>query len=316
MAYLVIGGMGYIGSRVVRDLVSAGKDVVCLVRSGISAEAREVIGEPNLKKVKIAPGDMSDAIQLFHAVKENHIEYIIHTAYAMGQAAEQQPAANVRNNCLGMANVLEAARLFGVKKVVWTSALAVCGARLADFYKEPVKDDDAPYMPEGMYGATKALNEVMARVYFERFGVDSIAFRPARIFGYSKTSIPFTEFNRKVALNIPVELVDSHYATSYVYVEDCADAHVKACDVPTTKTRIFNLREGLYSNPELLSVIRKVNPEAKVTLVEGKSDSVVVPRTDASALQTELHWKAPHTLEEALREIYNYWRHKAGMPLL
>ena len=316
MAYLVIGGMGYVGSRVVRDLLNDGKEVVCLVRTTISNQAREVIGEENLNKVKIVPGDVSDSIQVFHAVQENGIDYIIHTANAAGPLAQAQPSYVIRTNSIGMANVLEAARLFGVKRVVWTSALAVCGARLSDFYKEPVKDDDAPYMPEAMYGATKALNEVMARVYYEKFGVDSIGFRMARCFGRSRFNIPFTEFNRKVALNIPVELVDPDYATSYIYVEDTADAHVKACDVPTTKTRVFNLLEGYYGNRQLLETIRKVNPEAQVSLVEGVSDSVVVPRMDGSGLRDELGWQAKYSLEEALREIYNYWRQKEGMPAL
>ena len=316
MAYLVIGGMGYVGSRVIRDLVSNGKEVICLVRTTISNEAREVIGEDDLNKVKVVPGDVSDSIQLFRAVHEHNIDYIIHTANATGPIAQSQPAYVIRTNSLGMANVLEAARLFGVKRVVWTSALAVCGARLSEFYKEPVKDDDAPYMPEAMYGATKALNEVMARVYYEKFGVDSIGFRMARCFGHSKFSIPFTEFNRKVALNIPVELVDPDYATSYIYVEDTADAHVKACDVPTTKTRVFNLLEGYYDNRQLLETIHKVNPEAKVSLVDGISDSVVVPKMDGNGLSTELGWQAKHSLEEALREIYNYWRQKENMPAL
>lgn len=323
MAYLVTGGMGYIGCRVVRDLLNAGKEVVCLDPAGVTPEARKVIGDQNLERVKLVRGDISDAVQFFNLIRDCGIEIIVHHAYDMGTAdygagmvGELRTAQALRINCMGMVNVLEAAHLFGVKKVVWTSAVLAFGLRIGDFYKEPIKDDDALFMPDTLYGGTKLLNEVMARIYFDKFGVDSIGFRPARTFGYSDLRIPFTEFNRKVALNIPVTIADPDYFNSYIYVDDCADAHVKACEVPTTKTRVFNLREGEYSNRQLLEVIRRVNPGARVSLVEGTSDGLRVPRLDATGLQTELGWHAKHSLEEALREIYNYWRRKEGMPLL
>ena len=53
MAYLVTGGMGYIGSRVVRDLLNAGKEVVCLDPAGVTAEARGVIGGQKQHKGKL-----------------------------------------------------------------------------------------------------------------------------------------------------------------------------------------------------------------------------------------------------------------------
>ena len=171
-------------------------------------------------------------------------------------------------------------------------------------------------MPDTMYGGTKALNEVMAKLYFDRFGVDSIGLRIARTFGYSNPTIPFTEFNRKVALEIPVVMADPDYSNSYVYVEDCADAHVWACEVPTTKTRVFNLREGEYTNRQLLEAVLRVHPRAKVSLVDGPGEGLKVPKLNATGLRTELGWRAKHSLEEALREIYNYWRGKEGMELL
>jgi UDP-glucose 4-epimerase len=322
MAYLVTGGMGYIGSRVVRDLLNAGKEVVCLDPAGVTSEAREVISEQNLGKAKLVKGDVSDAIQVFRIVGENNIDMIIHHAFAMGLAdygrevvGDLQLANILRINCMGMINMLEAAHLFNVKRVVWTSAVAALGLRIGDFHKEPI-GDDAIFMPDSMYGGTKLLNEVMAKLYFDRHGVDSIGLRIARTFGYSNLKIPFTEFNRKVALNIPVTMADPDYSNSYIYVEDCADAHVKACEVPTTKTRVFNLREGEYTNRQLLETIRKVNPDAKVSLVEGVSDGIRVPRLDTPGLRDELRWRPKYTLEGALKEIYNYWRRKEGMPLL
>ena len=202
-----------------------------------------------------------------------------------------------------------------MRRVVWTSAVLGLGTRIGDFHKEVI-GDEAVFKPDTMYGGTKALNEVMAKLYFDRFGVDSIGLRIARTFGYSNPALPFTEFNRKVALDIPVALADPDYRNSYIYIEDCADAHVWACEAPTTRTRVFNLREGEYTNRQLFEAIRKVHPRARVSLADGKSDGIPVPKLDATGLEKELGWRAKHSLEEALREIYNYWRGKEGMALL
>lgn len=318
MAYLVTGGMGYIGSHIVRHLLNAANEVICLDPAGVTPVAREVIGEENLDKVKIVQGDVSDTVQLFDVILEYGIDLIIHTAYLMGSRCELQPASALRVNCTGMINVLEAARLFGLKRVVWTSAIKAVGC-LRDLYREPVRDNDAIYMPDSMYGATKALNEFMAKLYFKRFGVDSIGLRLPHTFGVGKWEGvigEFAEFNRKAALNIPVTIRDPDFVTSYIYVEDAADVHVKACDVPTTKTRVFNVREGEYTNRQLVETICKINPEAQVTLVEGTHEAYRAPTMDTTALRAELGWQPKYSLEEALREIFNYFRQREGMPLL
>ena len=113
MAYLITGGMGYIGSRVLRDLLKAGREVVCLDPAGITPEAKEVIGEELSRKVEVVRGDVSDTIQFFRLVRERRVEVIIHHAFAMARndhyselIGEEQFANALRVNCGGMINVL------------------------------------------------------------------------------------------------------------------------------------------------------------------------------------------------------------------
>ncbi|MFC1932211.1 NAD-dependent epimerase/dehydratase family protein [Chloroflexota bacterium] len=325
MAYLVTGGMGYVGSRIVRDLVNAGEEVVCFDLAGVTALGQEVVGEKNLDRVKVIPGDVSDTIQVFNVIREHSIDYIIHVGYLMGTRREQGPVAALRVNCIGNANMLEAARLFGVKKVVWTSSAAVFG-QIMNFYKEPAGDDDVIYMPDSMYAGTKALNEVMTRVYFKNFGVDSIGLRIQRVFGvpsiqYGVVGL-FSEFLRKAALNIPVTIKEPDFTINYIHVDDVADAHIKACAVPTTKTRVFNLCEGEHTNQQLVETIRKINPEAQLSLEEGISNLTRPegdhhgPTMNPTGIRTELGWQPKYSFEEGLRISCNYFRQQAGMPLL
>ena len=332
MTYLVTGGWGYIGSRIVRDLVADGQSVIVFDASEPGPGARAVIGEKALAKVHAVRGDVSDAMQLYSVVEENKVAFLIHNAFAMGaadyrpkrstdapsltngrhvMAAELNLGLALRVNCGGMLNVLEAARLFNVRRVVFTSALAALGLGITEIYHEPI-GDRAVFAPDTMYGGTKVLNEVMAKIYADKFRVDNIGFRIARTFGID-SPLPFTDFLRRVAIEEKVDLPDPDYINSYIYVNDCANAHIFACTAPSTKTRVFNLREGEYSNRDLLAAINRVHPAARVTMVSGKGDGIPVPRLDATGIREELRWKARYSLDDALREIFNHWRQQSGL---
>lgn len=326
MAYLVTGGTGYIGSYVVRDLLQKGKKVVCLQRSGVTQVARDVVGEAGLAQVKVIQGDVSDPVQLFDIVKTDGVEQIIHIAYAIPPASETQPDIALRVNCGGMVNVLEAVRLFRLKKLVWTSSAGAFG-RIAQFYHEPIKDDDAIYMPDSMYGATKVVDEFLVKLYFEKFGVDSIGFRLPRVYGFGRLHGSlgvFTQVLRKGALNIPVTVADADLPKGYLYVEDLSDAILTACDAPATRTRVFNLVEGEHTNREVAEIIGRLNPQARITLGEmSKEDEEKTrhvrnrrPAMPSDGVRAELGWQPKYGLEQAIRKILNYFRQQEGMPPL
>ncbi len=323
MAFLVTGGTGYIGSYVVRDILDQNKNldkVVCLQRSGITPVAREVVGDDRLKRVKVVQGDVSDAVQLFEVIKENHIDVAVHIAYLVPPTSENQPAYALRVNCGGMSNILEAARLFGLKKVVWTSSSNALG-RVFEFYKEPIGDDDAIYRPDIMYGATKGLNEFMARLYFQKFGVDSIGFRLPRTYGIGRWhghAQVFMDFLRNAALNTPTSIDDYDLKKAYLYVEDASSIIARACVHSTTKTRVFNIAEGEYSNREVVQAIRRINPGARIKLNKPKPGVVegyVLPPVKTSGVRKELGWRAKYSLEDGLKRTLNYFRQQEGKPL-
>lgn len=318
MAYLVTGGTGYIGSYVVRDLLERGKEVVCLQRSGVTPVFREVVGERNIDKVKVIQGSVAEPVQLFELIHDYDVDHIAHLSFAMPPFSEQDPATALRVNCVGMNNILEAARIFRVKKVVWPSAGIALG-RIRDFYAKPIGDDDALYMPISMYGATKALNEYMTKLYYDKFGVDTIGFRLQLTFGVGRWHGVFGEITdrfRKAALNIPVTIRGGAEPMGFLYVENASNMFVQALDAPTTKTRVFNLIDGSYTWGYVAELMCKINPQAKVT-VEGKAGSAdySVPEVDTTGVRTELGYKPKYEFEASVRRVLNYFRQKEGLAL-
>jgi UDP-glucose 4-epimerase len=310
MRCLVTGGTGYIGTYVVRDLLKAGKEVVCFQRSGITPTFRKIVGEDNINRVKIIQGDQSNTLQLFNVIREQGIDVIVALGSAMKPLTEEQPAYALQVNCVAFNSMLEAVRLFGLKRILWASSCHALGP-VHDLYKEPIGDDNAIYRPPTMYGATKAFNEFMARIYFSKFGVDSIGFRLPLCYGAGMSGL--TEFFRKAALNIPVTIGNASVLNQVVYVEDLSAAIANACDVPTTRTRVFNIVEGHYTWRQIADTISNINPEAQVTVEEGAEQGLFLPKVDGTGLRSELGWQPKYSLEEGLRTVLNDFRRKEGM---
>lgn len=323
MAYLVTGGTGFIGSYVVRDLLEAGKKVICLQRSGVTPLFRELVGEESTAKVKIVQADVSDLSQVWEAIRENQVELIIHLSYVLPPLSEREPPNALRVNCLGLNNMLEAVRHFGLRRLVWTSSSRALGC-LADFWSEPVGGDDAVYMPDDFYGATKVLGEVMLKHYFYKFRTDAIAIRTARTFGVGKTTgtgATLAQFLRNAALNIPATIGGASKVSVYQYVEDTADLIVKACETPTPNSRIFCPGEELTTR-QLVEIICRVNPQARIS-VDERTDTGMVSITassshikDSARPTVGLGWQPKYTVEEGIRKMFNYFRQREGMSAL
>ena len=319
MAYLVTGGTGFIGSYAVRDLLAAGKDIVCLQRSGVTPLFRQVVGEANVSKIKVIQGDVSDTVLLFDIIRDNKIDVIVHTGAARAPATEDYPALAIRVNCLGTANILEAIRLFGLRRMVWICSGDAFG-RVREYFKGPLGDDDAIFAPDNVYGATKVLDEFIARHYFKRYGIDSIGLRVPLTYGFGKNHRPnnFSTRLKMTALNKPVVWEGPDAVKSYLYVEDLSTMIVKACEIATTKTRVFNIVESEWTNKDLVDLLRKINPQSRVTLKESPQGARVVEAGNRAitGAKKELGFKPKYNLESGIRKSFNLWRQEAGMPPL
>lgn len=327
MAYLVTGGTGFIGSYVVRDLLNQGEEVFCLQRSAATAIFRGVVSDEKADKVKIVQGDVSNAIHLFNLIKANKIDKVIHAGFILlsGGASESNPAYSLQVNCVGMSNLLEAARLFGLKKVVWTSSSQAFGS-IGKYYKEPI-GDDAVYKPDSMYSATKVLDEFMSQLYFDKFGVDSVGFRLGFILGVDRPmgrGGAFTKFLKDAATDVPTTMatMSADAIRPFGYVENSSDLLIKACEAPTTKTRTFNAPDYQVSCRQIAESMQRVNPKARITIKDGVSSDDATwggaqePAMIATGIQKELGWKPKYTMDEALKKVLNHFRKQAGMPLL
>ena len=111
MAYLVTGGTGLIGSRIVRDLVKEGEQVVAYDLFPEGTFLNQLLSEEERTRVKVVRGDLTDLPNIIHAVQDNNVERIIHMASLLTEAAEANPPLALKVVSEGTINIFEAARI-------------------------------------------------------------------------------------------------------------------------------------------------------------------------------------------------------------
>ena len=267
MAYLVTGGTGLIGSRIVRDLVREGDQAVVYDWLPARSSLERLMSEEEINSiVKIVQGDVTDSPLIFRTIKENNVEKIIHTAALLTLEANENPLSAVKVNCEGTICVFEAARILNLKKVVWSSSNSIFGP--PEMYPEEYIPNDAPHYPQNIYGATKSFDEVLADYYFDRYGVDVTGIRYMHVYGVGQHRGIFATIVRELvynpALGKPGRVPYDDAVIGWSYVDDPARATVMASRVPRTKTRNFSIMGDVHSLKEVAEYVRKIDRKSVV----------------------------------------------------
>ncbi|HSR10940.1 MAG TPA: NAD(P)-dependent oxidoreductase, partial [Thermodesulfobacteriota bacterium] len=173
MGKLVTGGTGYIGSETVRQLVNRGEEVVLFDNRINRYRIEDIEG-----KVKIVQGDLGNFNEVLNVFREEKFDAVYHMGSLLSYAAETNPWAAFRANILGTYHVLEAARLFGMQKVLFTSTQATYGLGIGE-----IVDDWTIQRPLGFYGVGKLYGEGLGRWYSSKFGLDFRSVRYALMIG-------------------------------------------------------------------------------------------------------------------------------------
>ena len=118
MAILITGGTGFLGRHLTRHLIQAGENVVILD----AVPNRQAVADI-ASKVKVLQGDVMEVTAMMDVIQRNTIEGIIHLAYYLGTGGIRNPLPSINVNCIGTTHIFEAARLSGIKRVVYMSFL-------------------------------------------------------------------------------------------------------------------------------------------------------------------------------------------------
>jgi len=243
--HLVIGGTGVIGHFVTRQLVAEGHHPVVITVSGNTDLINDVLDEVTVVQADIVNGD-----RLNNIFAEHGVTHLVHMGANVG--VEGRPSFSAEVYVKGMANVLEAARLNDVQRMVFTSTKGVYGPVQGEFghptYK-PLREDMMP-LPATMRGCYKLASEYMGRIYKQRHGIEFIALRfsstigPAKTQRHDDTSV-HSKMIENAMLGMPAVLAKGGDAvTDVIYNGDAARGIVAALHAEGPTDVLYNIGSG------------------------------------------------------------------------
>lgn len=289
MSILVTGGTGFIGQVVVKKLVDRGQEAVVLSRRGA------IFPKEIQAKIKIAWGDIREFSDVLRAVADFGVEKIIHVAYTLTAEGEANPLAAVQTNVLGTCHLFEAARLQGVRRVVFCSSIAAFSPQ-ERYGDRPLQDEEDLMKPVSIYGATKVLNEFLTGRFEKRYGTEIPLLRIAAVYGRGREERGVTAWTSQMIAAVvrekPVTIkIPSRQPASFIYVDDVAEQLVRLCLTEKLKGRIYN-SGGFTSCPaEFGDLIKKYYPRADIRFDENAPPWPYPYKIDGTRLAREIQWE-------------------------
>lgn len=325
MNIFVTGGLGYIGSHTVVELMSCGHSVVIadnLVNSKIETlgKLKKITG----KDIAFYQIDVTDEARLEEVFKQARIDGIIHFAglKAVGESVEK-PLEYYYNNTVSTMLLSKMCLKYGVGKFVFSSSATVYGDQ-----PSPLREDMELKETTNPYGETKAISEriltdtakanpwfaVSLLRYFNPVGAHE-----SGLIGEDPNGIPnnLMPFITRVAKGLLPKLgvfgndydtVDGTGVRDYIHVVDLAKGHVKAIEKLDQGVHVYNLGTGRgVSVLELLNTFIRVNGVNVPYEIEGRRPGdIAVSYADPAKAERELGWKAELGVEDMVRDAWRF----------
>jgi UDP-glucose 4-epimerase len=267
-SFLLTGGGGFIGSNIVKRLLSKGHKV--RVIDNFSTGKRENLApfgdNPNFQLFEV---DLRDIHSMEDTGAVLGVDYVLHQgALPSVPRSILDPVTTNNVNILGTLNILELSRKFNVKRVVYASSSSVYGDN-----KTLPKVEDMPVSPISPYAISKYAGERYCQVYYKIYGLETVCLRYFNVFGLNQD--PTSQYSSVIPKFIhlmkkgepPVIFGDGKQTRDFTYVENNVEANLLACYADDAAGEVFNIACGerytLLELVDLLNNLLDVNVKPK-----------------------------------------------------
>ena len=311
---MITGGLGFIGSNLARRLVDLGADIL-LIDSLIPDYGGNLFNISGIEdKVRVNIADVRDQSTMDYLVRDREVLFNL-----AGQVSHidsmRDPYTDLEINCRSQLSILEACRRNNPRvKVVFAGTRQVYGK--PDFL--PV-DERHLVRPTDVNGINKAAGENYHLLYNAVFGVRACSLRLTNVYGprqlvkHSRQGF-IGWFIRLAVEDREIEIYgDGSQLRDFVYVDDAADAFLRAGALDACNGEVFNVGGSQpVSHRELVALLLKVAGTGRVRHVpwpdEKKAIDIGSFYADSSKLKARVGWEPVTPLEEGLRRTVDYYR--------
>jgi dTDP-L-rhamnose 4-epimerase len=339
MKVLVIGGAGFIGQHVVRELLARGHEVCAM--DSLRADVHAGRAWPQPAGIETVKADVRDADALNQALQG--IETVVHLAAKVGLGVDVQDLPDyASSNDVGTAELLAAMARKNVKRLTLASSMVVYGeglgqcaehgattpgprteAALSRGQFEPpcprcgrpletaLVSEGTPFDPRNAYASSKVAQEFYSANWARATGGSVAAMRYHNVYGpgmprdtpYAGVAAIFTSALRRG--EAPMVFEDGGQRRDFVHVRDVAAATVQACERHTSGVRAYNVGSGTPRTVgDMASALaRTLNGPAPIVTRQYRLGDVRHITADSTRLKRELDWMPLVEFEGGLAEL-------------
>ncbi|MEI6409863.1 MAG: UDP-glucose 4-epimerase GalE [Bacteroidota bacterium] len=331
MNILVTGGAGFIGSHTVIALSNAGFNPI-IIDNFSNSEPRVLEGIRTIlgKNITCYHEDCNNESLMAQILEQEHIEGVIHfAAYKAVGESMAFPLKYYRNNIGSLTTLLDVMLRQNVKNLIFSSSCTVYGQP----DQLPVTETTPVKPAESVYGNTKQIGETILRDtiaagnplkiislrYFNPIGAHPTSQIGELPLGVPNNLVPFVT-QTAAGLRPSLTVFGGDYPTAdgtcirdYIHVMDLAEAHVAALQklISTPAPNyydVFNVGTGRGASVlEVIQTFEKVAGEPLTYRIgDRRPGDVTAVYADAQKAEQELGWAAKRSLDEALRDAWNW----------
>ncbi len=311
---LVTGGAGFIGSHLVDRLLSEGEWQVFVIDNFNN------FYDPAMKRANVSShqknpdyhlfeADIRDKATLKRIFDENTFAYIVHLAARAGvRPSLEQPLLYAETNINGTMNLLELAREYGIKQLVFGSSSSVYGINA----KIPFSEDDPIRQPISPYAATKAAGELLCHTYTHLYGIRSVCLRFFTVYGpRQRPDLAIHKFARLMSegKRIPV-FGDGTTRRDYTFINDIIAGVRAAIDYDGSDYEVLNLGESrTVELRELISLLeRELGATAKIDRQPLQPGDVPQTFADITKARQLLGYNPETQIEEGIHRFVDWFQ--------
>ncbi len=313
---LVTGGTGLVGSWLVRRLLEAGADVVCLVRDWVPQS--ELIRTGIIERVKVVRGDIREQAVLERLLGEYEIDTVIHlAAQTIVTIANRNPVSTFESNIAGTWNLLEACRRSPkVKQIIVASSDKAYGDQLDLPYNE-----NTPLQGQHPYDVSKSCADLIANMYAVSYDLPVTITRCGNFYGGGDLNwnriIPGTI--RSILRNQrPVIRSDGKYIRDYFYVEDGAAVYMLLAEQlaarPELKGNAFNFSNEIQITVEeiVARILDLMDSDLQPNILNETDNEILHQYLSAEKARRVLNWRPIYNLDDGLQRTIQWYKDFLG----
>jgi nucleoside-diphosphate-sugar epimerase len=270
---LVVGGAGYIGSVLVRRLITHGYRVTVLDRLiyGHGSTLYDLIEMPNFSFVY---GDFCDP-QTATAALDGITDVILLAALVGDPICRQNPDLAIKINQQGTMRFIDRLASYRINRFIFTSTCSNYGLRTNDEYAT----EKGALNPQSLYAETKVSIEQYILDNLQEFDFCPTILRLATAYGISsrmRFDLTISEFTRDIVMGKELIVFDENTWRPYCHVADISNAIIKILESPETKMRgeVFNVgsSDENYTKKMIVNQVLNIVPSGKIQYMQGGSD--------------------------------------------